>query len=115
MAGRQALDLEALVRIQPSEQVDVVQERGIVSMRERCRVEGDVVYPCADLEAALEPDNTLNRGVSMMVLYKLSELKPVRSGVVLRSGQFRRKGVMLIYCPFCGERIGEHLEAEAHR
>lgn len=84
-------------------------------MRDRCHIEGDLVYPCADLEAALEPGNTLKQGISMMVLYNLRDLKPARSGVVLRSGQFKRKGIMLTYCPFCGERIGEHLEAETHR
>ena len=78
--------------------------------RERCVIEDKRLTPCAALERALEDDSKPARGLFPIEIFALAA-GFVRSGAILRSGEFARRGIILNYCPFCGADIGSHLAA----
>lgn len=46
-------------------------------------------------------------------VYDRTGLRLVRTGVLLRSGEFAQAGILVNFCPFCGEPIAGQLAAEA--
>lgn len=83
--------------------------------RERCVIEDKRLTPCVALERALEYDSKHGRGLFPIEIFAVA-VGFVRSGVMARSGEFARRGIILNYCPFCGADIGSHLaEASVER
>lgn len=79
---------------------------------ETCHVEDGKLTPCAGLERLMEGRaNAKNKGVTMMVLMNLQTGETTRTGAVLRSGEHRDRGILMNYCPMCGEHITPHFTA----
>lgn len=70
-----------------------------------CRIEGVEVIPCHGLEACLEEANSRKKGVSMILVSNIHTGDVTKTGVVLRSGDHAKKGIIMNFCPFCGEDI----------
>lgn len=85
--------------------------------RKTCEVAEGILTPCPVLETAIDGNYTSRRkGVTLIELVNMETSAVTRSGVVLRSGNLGKNGVLLNYCPFCGTPIGDHFkpgEAEA--
>lgn len=82
-------------------------------VRTRCVAEGRKLTPCTTLEKALGEPNGGQKGISMLVLSNVNTGETTRTGVSVRSGDYSKRGVMLNFCPFCGEDVVSHFDAEA--
>lgn len=82
-------------------------------MAHTCEVRDRVIYPCAVLESALE-ESIRAKGLSEYRFVRLDDpdLPISRSAIVLRSGDHTKRGIVLNFCPFCGEDIGSHLVSD---
>lgn len=76
--------------------------------RKRCLVtkrQGKLL-PCWGLSEALDS----GKGVRYRQLFKLKrKFAEGESFATLHSGVFARRGVVINYCPFCGNDIGSHI------
>ena len=72
----------------------------------QCRVEDNLLQPCTGLGRAC---NQRGQGIRIQTLMDMNTGKLTRSFAVLRSGDFAKNGIVLNVCPFCGERISEHV------
>jgi len=82
--------------------------------RKKCYVQDDIIMPCKLLDKALEGVSLSKRaGLSLLVL---SNGETGKTGILLRSGDYHREGVIINYCPFCGTPIADQfvLEEEAN-
>lgn len=74
--------------------------------RAECSVrDGAFVDPCEPLM------RTFGRGVEHVHLIDFKSRKQTRSFVVIKSGEYRNKGVVANCCPFCGVRIDAPINA----
>ena len=75
-------------------------------------VDGRVLRPCVGLRAMLDGDYVGRRGKGLFSLSIFDGKAFSMGGVVLCSGEHRKLGVILNYCPFCGASIGHHLRSK---
>lgn len=76
----------------------------------KCFVENGILNPCPTLEKAFEETNSNKKGVSLFVLTNIDTGTVSRTTATLRSGDLPRNGVIINYCPFCGESIADHMK-----
>lgn len=80
----------------------------------KCSVNDGIVGMCPGLDRAVEDEaNSRRKGLTLLVLRDLTPgggLKVTRTGIVLRSGDLPKTGVILNYCPFCGASIGHQFQ-----
>jgi hypothetical protein len=72
------------------------------SMREKVFPE-----PCSGLLQILEsihPRST-GKGITKLAYTDLETLKPSRTFIIAKLGEHKKNGLILNFCPFCGERI----------
>jgi hypothetical protein len=76
---------------------------------DRCRVRDDrFVEPCEFLGRAIQSRHgPFHRGGGIVLhnLVRLDTLKASRTFVTVRSGEWKAKGIVLNFCPFCGTQI----------
>lgn len=74
-----------------------------IQRRDKCEVDGRELKLCWTLEEALEHGrNPRGKGVYMLT-YGPGVKRD--KAITIRSGNFLGKGIMINFCPFCGERI----------
>jgi hypothetical protein len=86
-----------------------------VDTRIKCVVTDDILHPCVALDRAIDGDYMSKRkGVTLMELHDFATdgFKIKRSGVVLRSGDLGKNGVLMNFCPFCGAPIAEQFHTK---
>lgn len=79
-----------------------------------CTVKGGkIVEPCKALASEIEYSSPAGRfkGFFSYVLHSKTTRQISRSGVGIKTAA-TPKGVMLNYCPWCGENIGKPFECE---
>jgi hypothetical protein len=71
---------------------------------EKCKRNGVELTPCKFLKKAIAGDyNEGRKGISE--LYVLSDSRFVLKHIALKSGEYKKKGIVIPFCPFCGENI----------
>ena len=73
----------------------------------KCAVIDDDVKPCGALRRALE-DGQNRKGLIYRMYFNMKTMKPSRSQILVKSGDFVKNGVTVNFCPFCGENIVHH-------
>lgn len=77
----------------------------------KCVVEGGILHPCTGMDKVMAPEsNSRGKGVTQMDIWNFETHMVTKTFAVLRSGEFTIKGVVMNYCPFCGESIAHHLQ-----
>lgn len=80
-------------------------------LRERCSVEGRILRPCGMLDKAIDDSYpTSKKGLLYFETVHRASLKPLRSVVIAKCGEFRGAVIALNFCPFCGADIISHWE-----
>ena len=75
----------------------------------KCSVENKHVIPCEGLLSLVEGKySDTKKGLFFLDLMSADTGESTRSGYGIKSGQHKKNGVILNYCPWCGEKIGEH-------
>ncbi len=83
-------------------------ESEIMKTRNKCEVKNNRVLLCSTL---MKSTNLSGRsGIYVQTLSNIETGQPTRSYVIAKSGIFKTNGIVLNYCPFCGEKIGEHMQ-----
>lgn len=80
--------------------------------RTKCEiVEDRKVEPCWALDQAIEWD-VRGKGLRYVQLTKLhtGNFGDGHGFVTMHSGEFKKKGVVLNHCPFCGTNISAHMK-----
>ena len=77
-------------------------------VRARCVVEGGHLIPCTTLQQAFNM-GVGHEGLHPLKIWSLSGASIVRSGAMIRSGKYARRGIVVNFCPFCGVDIGSHM------
>ena len=79
----------------------------------KCTSENKMLKPCSTLSKAMEGlANSRAKGISLIVLSVHGT--PSRSAAVLRSGDFKKDGIIINFCPFCGENVSKHFVSEVN-
>lgn len=78
-------------------------------MRKKCSVKNKIVTTCETLGKSLVDSHC--RGVSYQQIFDLEKATITKSFVQIRSGDFQKNGIVVNYCPFCGVKIGEHMQS----
>jgi hypothetical protein len=76
--------------------------------KRKCFVENNRVVCCDRLLEAQEESFT-KKGISLQSYVDLETGKISKNCVIVKSGDFSKKGIVLNYCPFCGEPISQHI------
>lgn len=76
----------------------------MVTESDICRVEGNFVKPCKVLNTSVDRNR-----VELLTLANMDTFKHTRSMVVLKAGEWAKRGIVMRFCPFCGVNISEHL------
>lgn len=74
----------------------------------RCGVSNGFIKPCANLRDAIDRDR-----VGIVTWANMATFKHTRNVAVLYAGKWRKQGIVMRHCPFCGEHISPHLEVAA--
>lgn len=79
--------------------------------RTKCVIEDNKLTPCALLDSALAPEANHGTGLILFVLSNFSTVPSTvsRSCVIAKSGEHKKRGLILKYCPWCGVNIGSHM------
>jgi hypothetical protein len=81
-----------------------------VSEFKKCAVVDNAVKPCTFLQGALEPAGApFGQRLHVRTLINMKTHKFGRSMVVLNSGDHRKTGIVVSFCPFCGGDLSSHL------
>ena len=75
-------------------------------LKKQCRINGENIRLCETMQRCLTEPHRL--GVACQNIFNLETGKVVRSVVTLRSGEFKKNGICLNYCPFCGSPLYDH-------
>jgi hypothetical protein len=81
---------------------------------EKCKIDdGRILVPCKALDAEIEHSSPSGRfkGIFAYTLTNMKTGQISRSGVGIKTAA-TPKGVLLNFCPWCGENIGKMWEAE---
>jgi len=68
----------------------------------KCKLLRNIARPCDTLTRSLHNSDL---GVTEKFIFDFKSGAAVYSVFVLHSGQFRKKGIVLNFCPFCGMAI----------
>lgn len=74
----------------------------------KCSVseDGKHIKPCRLLTAAFEFNSPPNKkGIIQYQLHNHQTGKPSRTYFIAKSGDYKKNGLALNFCPFCGEEI----------
>jgi len=82
---------------------------GIEMPRMKCVVVDRHVLPCVKLEHLLNETNSRS-GISIYSVFSSSTMNPTRNVVCSYSGDHKTKGMILNFCPMCGEEISSHVQ-----
>ena len=75
-------------------------------MKATCTVRDDAfVSPCDGLQ------KLIGRAVDLVEYTNFETMKPSRSFVTIKSGEFSKQGLVANFCPVCGSRINHAIEA----
>lgn len=75
-------------------------------MKRNCTVRDNAfVEPCDGLQ------KLIGRAVDLVEYTNFKLMKPTRSFVTIKSGEFQKQGLVANFCPVCGERINHAVEA----
>lgn len=74
-----------------------------------CKVEKGKIEPCDSLALTFKTGIDSSPGVEFCALKHDGEKEIACNFVVLKSGKFKIKGVVLQHCPFCRTDISSHL------
>lgn len=77
----------------------------------KCTVTDGIITPCTGFDSVISIDGSRGKGVTLLHIRNLATLEVTRTFAVLRSGTIRKNGIIMNYCPFCGEAIAEHMKA----
>lgn len=77
-------------------------------MKATCTVRDNAfVEPCDGLK------KLVGRAVDLVEYTNFKTMKPSRSFVAIKSGEFLKQGLVANFCPVCGQRINHAIEAES--
>ena len=77
-------------------------------MTHQCRIDDINVYPCETLFRTLSetnPTSKTKKGLFNLVYSNVNTHKKTREFYIIKSGDYVGKGIVLNYCPFCGEKL----------
>ena len=92
------------------------QSQGGVVSYQKCKfmLGGYLEESCKALKDAVELFPTRkSKGLYAQNRVMLSDNRSLGTAVLLKSGGFRERGVLLNYCPFCGNQIRDVKDGEA--
>lgn len=72
----------------------------------KCSVseDGNHIHPCRMLTSVFECDS-IKKGIVQYQLHNTQTGKPSRTFFIAKSGDYKKNGLALNFCPFCGEKI----------
>lgn len=76
-----------------------------------CAVVDGILAPCPTLVRALQGFGRA-KGVSHLEVYNSEKRRTILTGAVLKSGDLPSTGVIMNFCPFCGQPIGDHFHPQ---
>lgn len=77
----------------------------------KCTLKGTFVTPCTMLRDALEGTHSaMTSGIGCYIGTSRTSGASTRRVYTLRSGAYRKEGIILNFCPFCGT---DHMPAQA--
>lgn len=82
-----------------------------MSEYKKCSVADGILEPCVSLNRAM--DYGTKKGITLLEVYDFKEQKTSRTMAVLRSGDFVKNGIVINYCPFCGNSIADHVHTKS--
>lgn len=71
----------------------------------KCSTNGKKVYPCSALHEVAESWSSRGKGIQHLVYTNLETHELSREFYVVKSGDHKSKGMILNFCPFCGEKL----------
>lgn len=74
----------------------------------KCSVseDGRHIIPCRMLTSVFEDNSPpSNKGIIQYQLHNNQTGKPSRTFFIAKSGDYKKNGLALNFCPFCGEKI----------
>ena len=74
-----------------------------MSKKKQCKLNKAFFTPCDTLEKMIQ--DTRGKGVSYFTLSNIETGKVTRSAANLKSGEFSKRGVLMNFCPFCGNAV----------
>lgn len=78
----------------------------------KCSIVGGLLNTCKTLSDSIEGlANSKGKGIKLFAFTDLKTNKLSRSFAVARSGDFVKEGIVMRFCPFCGETIFEERES----
>jgi hypothetical protein len=77
----------------------------------KCAVKNDHIQACTLLANAME-ESTSHKGLVAYHFFNIKTGKPTRSLVAMRSGNYRKRPLVVLFCPFCGASISHHLKTK---
>lgn len=80
--------------------------------RAKCEVDGGRLTPCSPLDKAMAPEANHGQGLVFAIIMNF-RTGAERHGVMAKSGEFKKRGLMLRFCPWCGTDIGTQFDQQA--
>jgi len=71
---------------------------------EKCKRNGIEIIPCKFLKKSIAGDYSEGKK-GIAELYVFSDSRFVLKYILLKSGGYKKKGIAIPFCPFCGEDI----------
>lgn len=72
-------------------------------LKSKCKLTASKLSLCEGLQKSIQEQR--RGGITEEIILNIRTGKNIRRLLVLRSGDFRKNGIVLNYCPFCGEQI----------
>lgn len=79
-------------------------------MQSKCTVENRLIKPCQTLsEVTSDYQGHYKKGMSIMPLTQLidKDFVHTKDYLIVKNGQYAKKGIVCNFCPFCGEKVYE--------
>jgi len=73
-----------------------------------CKLIKGRIKPCKGMDGVLEQDGgvgTRKQGAKLQTLINFKSGKFSRQWIALKSGEHSKSGIVMNFCPFCGEQI----------
>ena len=68
----------------------------------KCKLSTKSLRPCSTLSRAISDKNV---GITSKIIFSMSKRVAIREIIVLHSGEWKKQGIVLNFCPFCGQSI----------
>ena len=82
------------------------------SPEDKCTTNGGILLPCLTLERALDDNAPTRRGgLVYFEVVNVATGEPARSIAIAKTGDFKKQGIVLKVCPFCGADIFSHWQS----